>query len=739
MAIGGAQLPLNVLFIDSYDSFSYNVVRLVEQQTFSDCGEVQVTIIHNDTFAHASELNSYLKYFDCVVIGPGPGNPVNGSADVGLLATLFDDKTASVPILGICLGFQAMCLSQGSQIAELDTIKHGQVCRVYLSGDSALFHGYPSFFKSTRYHSLHAYEAPNLIPLAYTKDENGQLLMAVQVKNRPWYGVQYHPESHCSELGGLLINNFLKLALEYNKLTGRDKAKREDYNPEVYEKLGRVIDKTPVYRKLVPSTEEIYIKEYNVAHTPNLTLKICDEINQPKLVMASSSGDEHRGQWSIICLPNGNSDVFTHYSSLKRTTIHKWRDSNLSWHHLQHLLKGTEQSAYVLQEDKDQFWNTVGDFMKHKLIGNYADLPFLGGLVGTLGYEMGDIVPNNPSDHPDAKLVYIENSILINHIKGKMYAVSLSQDFPPTILKILDSPKLLDNSPIKWPMNLPETCFDIITPNDHSYSSAFDACQEHMHRGDSYEMCLTRQTCIRPDVPIQPWRIFQTLVQRNPAPFSSFFEFSDLIDLRKDQTLCLLSTSPERFLQWNRDTCELRPIKGTVKKGPTMCRERAIEILKTPKEFGENLMILDLIRNDLYELLPRVQVQEFMAVEEYQTVYQLVSVVKGEGLANSPYSGLDVLKHSLPAGSMTGAPKKITVQLLHDIERSRRGIYSGVTGYWSVNDNADWSVNIRCLYSYDGGLQWYCGAGGAITVLSTREGELEELKTKLESALQVFT
>ena len=134
-------------------------------------------------------------------------------------------------------------------------------------------------------------------------------------------------------------------------------------------------------------------------------------------------------------------------------------------------------------------------------------------------------------------------------------------------------------------------------------------------------------------------------------------------------------------------------------------------------------------------------------------MYQLVSVVKARGIQsptrhNRQYSGMDILRHSLPPGSMTGAPKKITVEYLYrDLERKlnrhvysgSRGIYSGVTGYWSVNGNGDWSVNIRCMYSYNSGSSWQLGAGGAITVLSTAEGEQEEMFTKLESALQILT
>ncbi|CAR27853.1 ZYRO0D08118p [Zygosaccharomyces rouxii] len=742
MTLSQGSAPFNVLFIDSYDSFSYNVVRLVEQQSHKGgYGEVRVTTIHNDTFAHVSELKKFLPHFDCLVLGPGPGSPVNGVEDVGLLASLFqDDCLSQIPILGICLGFQAMCLSQGAQVNELRTIKHGQVYDMELANESKLFKGYPFRFKSTRYHSLHVEPSLGLIPLVHTTDENGELLMAAQVVDKPWFGVQYHPESCCSELGGLLISNFLHLAQEHNEHSGRFDYKKSIYDVNIYDELDKTIDKTPIYENRVDlPTKHISITEYNVCKSPLLTLCICDSVEDRKFVMASSSQDLHRGRWSIICFPNENSDVLTHYATLNRTTAYKWRDQNVSWKDVNYALENNSRHPCVFSQDKDQFWQTLGQFTSSRLINARPDLPFIGGLVGTLGYEMGDVVPSVQSHHPDAKLVYIENSIVIDHFSGKMYTISLSKEFPAHITQIIDQLPLSDPQ-LQWPSELPPMKFDIDVSSDESYQSAFDACQDYMHRGDSYEICLTRQTQVTPHGPLTPWRIFQTLVSRNPAPFASFFEFQDLVDLPQDRTLCLLSTSPERFLKWDHDTCELRPIKGTVKKSDEMNLQMATEILKTPKEFGENLMILDLIRNDLYELLPDVHVEEFMSVEEYQTVYQMVSVVQAHNLSKSIYSGLDVLKHSLPPGSMTGAPKKITVQLLHELEeRKRRGVYSGVTGYLSMNNRADWSVNIRCLYSYNGGLRWMCGAGGAITVLSQGESELAELNTKLDSALQCFT
>ncbi|CCD27415.1 4-amino-4-deoxychorismate synthase NDAI_0K02240 [Naumovozyma dairenensis CBS 421] len=773
---------LHVLFIDSYDSFTYNLVRLIEQQNIGDNTSIKIITIHNDTITTKQELIQYAKIFDAIVVGPGPGNPINGTNDIGVISSLFCDELQDVPILGVCLGFQALCFYHGAKIEELKTIKHGQVYPITIKSDNdELFKGIPSHFKSTRYHSLHVTNiTPQIVPLATTTDENGELLMAARIKDKPWYGVQYHPESCSSEFGEFLISNFLSLAIKNNKTLGRTNWRNESKwasqsNPELASKsmfkaLEKKIDRSTIYDKksIIQSKEEeeedlITMNQYNVTKDPQFTFKLCDKIRDHKFIMASSSVSKNRGEWSIIALPNENSKVFTHYNDLNKTTIHKWQDkyvtSKIMQERLHQELKNEKvQGIDVISEDKSQFWTTIGEFMKSHLIPTARmDLPFIGGLVGILGYEMGSFVKNNKCDEtvdltlkPDAKLVFIENTILINHETGELYTISLKDNFPHNITALLDKEHSLDevqNTILPWERELPKDInYEIMMPEKKDYTTAFNKCQEYMHKGDSYEICLTTQTKVIPSEWISPWRIFQTLIQRNPAPFSNFFQFQDIIDDKNP--VVLLSTSPERFLKWNKDTCELRPIKGTVKKTEDMTLEKATSILKTPKEFGENLMILDLIRNDLYELLPDVRVEEFMSVEEYATVYQLVSVIKAYGLNESKYSGIDILKHSLPPGSMTGAPKKITVELLQediekglnkDIYSSNRGIYSGISGYWSVNGNGDWSVNIRCMYSYNNGKTWQLGAGGAITVLSTLEGELEEMYTKLETGLQIFT
>jgi len=158
-------------------------------------------------------------------------------------------------------------------------------------------------------------------------------------------------------------------------------------------------------------------------------------------------------------------------------------------------------------------------------------------------------------------------------------------------------------------------------------------------------------------------------------------------------------------------------------------------ILKSRKEQAENLMIVDLIRHDLSGVVGagNVEVTKLMAMEEYETVYQLVSVIEGQMPPSSDRTSIDVLAASLPPGSMTGAPKKRSCELLRDIEKRRRGVYGGVLGYLDVGGGGDFSVVIRTVEVK--GKNVRVGAGGAVTTLSTSAGEFEEMLAKRESVL----
>jgi para-aminobenzoate synthetase len=418
-------------------------------------------------------------------------------------------------------------------------------------------------------------------------------------------------------------------------------------------------------------------------------------------------------------------------------------------------------------EDRD-VWTWLASFMRsRRFTGGDPSIPFWGGLVGVLSYELGayeldpqtiTLPPTSDSPSPDVNLVYVERSLVFDrkaqrlHIQSSLPHDGLWISKTATMVSQLDvSLASLEASREESTSTLP----NFILPDKATYISRIQQCQEYLAAGDSYELCLTARTHVTLPSNSQynsSWELYKSARRRNPAPYSAYLRLSPLT---------LISTSPERFLSYSRPphtVCQLRPIKGTIRKSPHVDRAAAERTLAgSVKEVAENLMIVDLIRHDLHGVVgPDVHVPYFCTVEEYETVWQMVSVIEGQlstdaselKLDSEEGLGWEVLRRSLPPGSMTGAPKKRSVEILRTLEDDQRGVYSGVFGYWDVGGGGDWAVTIRSCFKYDmqmgsdvhdsHGDVWTIGAGGAITALSDPEAEWEEMMLKLQGVLRAF-
>jgi para-aminobenzoate synthetase len=271
-----------------------------------------------------------------------------------------------------------------------------------------------------------------------------------------------------------------------------------------------------------------------------------------------------------------------------------------------------------------------------------------------------------------------------------------------------------------------------VTEPPASYVEAFEQVQEQLRAGNSYEVNLTYRD--RVDADVDPEAAYLALRAANPAPYAGYLRHRDVH---------LLSSSPERFATIDRQrTLVARPIKGTTPRGATPEEDQRLRrhLAEDPKLRAENLMITDLLRNDLSMVCApgTVEVPELMAVESYASVHQLVTTVRGR--LRDEVSTIDALRALFPAGSMTGAPKRMTMQIIDEVEATPRGVYAGAFGWISADGRADLGVVIRSLVASpaDKGWTYAFGTGGGITVRSDVREEWAETTWKAERLRSVL-
>jgi aminodeoxychorismate synthase component I len=260
--------------------------------------------------------------------------------------------------------------------------------------------------------------------------------------------------------------------------------------------------------------------------------------------------------------------------------------------------------------------------------------------------------------------------------------------------------------------------------SDEEYLTLIEKCKEHIAKGDVYQLCLTNQLSV--DTSSDPFAVFLKLRKSNPAPYSSFIRIGQV---------SIVSSSPEQFLKVTGGVVSTKPIKGTRPRGtdPESDKALALELVNNEKERAENLMIVDLMRNDLGKVSEPsdVVVSKLYDVESYATVHQLVSTVSA---VLKPGLGVfDAVAACFPAGSMTGAPKLRAIEILQGLEVTSRGIYSGCFGYISFTGAADLAMTIRTIVFENGVAA--IGIGGGITIDSVATDELAETKLKARALL----
>ncbi|KIP88047.1 MULTISPECIES: aminodeoxychorismate synthase component I [Pseudomonas] len=361
------------------------------------------------------------------------------------------------------------------------------------------------------------------------------------------------------------------------------------------------------------------------------------------------------------------------------------------------------------------------------------ELPFAGGLLGYLGYDFGrriEALPEQARDDlglGDAVFGLYPWALISDH-----HAQTSQLVFHPS-LSSSEQARLLALFRCTPPVASQEAPFALLGPfqadiEAHEYARAIARIHAYIASGDCYQVNFAQR--FRASYQGEPWQAYRALRQACPTPFSGYLTLAD--------GGAVLSLSPERFIRVSRGQVETRPIKGTQPRGRSDQEDadNARALLESPKDRAENLMIVDLLRNDLGRScrIGSVRVPELFALESYPNVHHLVSAVTGELAADKDV--LDLLLGAFPGGSITGAPKIRAMQIIDELEPTRRGLYCGSLLYLDVRGEMDSSIAIRSLLARHGTMS--CWGGGGIVADSAWQTEYQESITKVQVLLSTL-
>lgn len=776
-----SKFNLTLLLIDHYDSFTYNLYDMLAQLTLEP-----PLVLAKD--AYDSWPKEVFDNLDGIILSPGPGTP---QAQPPFSKQAIHENP-DLPLLGVCLGHQLLALEYGGDVGTAPTPIHGQDHRIYQIPDtnSPIFEKLPASWRVVRYHSLAA--KPESLPAclqvtAYSEDDN--VIQGLSHTKNPHYGVQFHPESIGTEYGFQLLENFCNICQD---------AKNER-TPSHGELTRSVAVETPDQERVKGATEtrkdasprhEVYIHKLH-QNTTSL---------EPEQVFEEFYGTEQYAMWLDSC-NRGNISILaapTNDDAKIEYVINSEQDQDiLSW--LQEQQGAPIRDVRVVGEDQSSF-DIVSD-VELDVPFDYrgGSLGYLGYGVrqdtkrylgeqeraktstkanGATPSINGATPPINgrSSKLPTAVFFLAERSMVYHHPTNSWYLIGVSpvgkEDGEEDIFQWMQDTsrrlKQLDQKTKE--QHQPATNLQTMEPNmkerlafvpnrpRETYERNIAECLEQIRLGESYELCLTNQLEAKVDEALSPFQLYQILRRRNPAPYSAFFSWN--IDQKdaSSSSWSICCSSPERFISVLRRPdqslqAEAKPIKGTtarvlpkngVKRDEAEEREdsrraRALEL--SIKDRAENLMIVDLLRNDMSRVceIGSVHVAKLMAIESYATVHQMVSTIRGT-LDSTQASSVDLLKACFPGGSMTGAPKLRTTELLEEMEEQiDRGPYSGSLGYLSLNGSMDMNIIIRTAVVEpleNGGRKVSIGAGGAITALSDATDEYEEMLLKASAVIK---
>ena len=409
----------------------------------------------------------------------------------------------------------------------------------------------------------------------------------------------------------------------------------------------------------------------------------------------------------------------------------------------QTLIETTDNQTFIISKDKstesDQgaFATARALLSEIQPIEVIAETPFTAGLIGYFGYDLErDCAPTalqNPAatQLPDMRLGLFLWSLIIDHELRKTtlyFHESCQHDLIDKIRQRLsNTADSIAHNCEKFQL---QSTFTPTVTKDR-YTQDIGHIKQYITKGDCYQVNYAQHHCaeFKGDL----WQAYLSLRNANPAPYAAFWQWDNQ---------AILSLSPERFIQTQADgdciSAQTKPIKGTVLRGNTLeeDQENAIKLLNSDKDRAENLMIVDLLRNDLGKtcVAGSIRVPKLFDLESFPNVHHLVSTVTGT--LKPECSPLDLLQGCFPGGSITGAPKKRSMEIIDELEPIKRSVYCGSMGYICASNQMDTNIAIRTLIADN--TELHCWGGGGIVADSNADSEFEESMNKIRLILQIL-
>ena len=604
--------------------------------------------------------------------------------------------------LGVCLGHQGIADCFGGNVSHAPLPVHGKVSDVVHRGDP-IFFGVNSPFPATRYHSLCVNGlSEELAEIAWADDG---VLMGIRHRFRPIWGLQFHPESVSTPDGLQILRNFRDITKNDQTASNRSCTVTSSKNSQ--------------------SERKVIVRKVNVLPNAMAVFKELYGDSDHAFWLDSSMQVPSTSRFSFMGDASGPLSEIVSYSILAKEV--------------------TVESAGKTETHEASFFDYMDSRLRaHEL--RTPDLPFDFnlGYVGYLGYELksecGGVEAHNSST-PDAYLIFADRCVVFDTEDKVCFLLALSNEYGGQDVSVWlrDTEQELQrlsrmpedreqtscpDSP-RFPTNI-----ERFRHSKQEYISLVNRCLQEIRDGESYEICLTNY--FTTNLKLNALSTYAALRRLNPAPYSALLRFPGI---------SVLSSSPERFLKISEERIvESKPIKGTRRRGIDPVEDQKLKenLLSSEKDRSENLMIVDLVRNDLNGVCESgsVNVRRLFGIESFSTVHQMVSTIRGK--LRSDVSSMKCVQAAFPGGSMTGAPKVRTMEIIDRLEEGPRGIYSGALGYFALNGAVDLSIVIRTLVIEEAELGF--GVGGAVVVDSDPLDEFEEtlLKAKaLREAIEI--